>query len=70
MLVNALLFMRRGCATMSETGLDGLKERLLTHVGPNKFIQLENTLAQYNTATRYFKDEMPFFIVRRARSEI
>lgn len=61
---NITLFEECGCATLSETGFDGLNERLLQYVGPHKYMQLDTALAPYTTATRYFKEETLFGIVR------
>lgn len=58
---------KRGCATLSETGFDGLIKLLLTRVGPNKSMMLEKSLAPYNTATCYFIPEMLCNVVRLGR---
>lgn len=58
-----------GCDTLEEQRLDGLRHILETHVAPGTAVQLEKALAQYTTATRFFKEELQFYSMRLERLE-
>lgn len=53
-----------GYTSLERTGLDGLNDILKKRFAPDHYIQLEKALLTYHIATRSFKEELPFFIMR------
>lgn len=52
---------KSGHGTLEDVWLDGLRNIMEVPFGPDRYSQLDRAMTQYNTATRFFKQYMPFF---------